>query len=144
MDLSDDSHLGSSINDIIRVKEKELHDIHNMRCTKLEKLVLERDNLLLESNKRYEKLKEDFQYNLSLLDARDDEINKLEDIVHKCRDQILAMEAEQKLLTGKLEAMIKIDNEKKIALEEEKSNNKVCTSNILNCIFLGNEVVAYA
>lgn len=62
--------LQESITDISQVilkKEKELHEIHEIRCTKLELLLKERDSLLLESSKRFERLKDDFEYNLSLI-----------------------------------------------------------------------------
>lgn len=41
----------ASINEFIKQKEKELHDIHALRINHLEALVKERDDLLLEAAK---------------------------------------------------------------------------------------------
>jgi hypothetical protein len=41
----------SNIAEVIRQKERELHDIHSMRCSQLEEMVTEREQLLIESSK---------------------------------------------------------------------------------------------
>ena len=52
-------------------KEKELHDINEYRIATLESLVQERDRDLTEHKAKLGKLKEDFTYNLKLLEERD-------------------------------------------------------------------------
>ena len=43
----------ASINEFIKHKEKELHEIHNLRINHLEALVKERDDLLLDAAKYF-------------------------------------------------------------------------------------------
>ena len=67
------------IGQLIRLKERRsCIEIHDMRCANLEKLVEERDGLVAEAAKRFELAQEDFSYNLILLGARDEEIDRLE------------------------------------------------------------------
>ena len=66
------------LTNIIRQKERELHDINEYRVEKLEVGILEKERTIQDILRRFEALKEDFQYNLTLLEARDTEIFRLE------------------------------------------------------------------
>lgn len=119
---------------LIRLKEKELHDVHDMRCGQLEKMIEERDTLLLEITKRFEQLKDDFQYNLALLEARDVELTKFEELV-KSRDISLSQkEDEVKALSMKLFSVEKRSHEILERQSIDKSSTKVIES--LHMFFL--------
>lgn len=120
---SQGSHFGD-ISGLIQQKEAELRGIHEMRCTQLEGMVTERDALLLESSKRFNQLKDDFQYNLALLDARDKEIQRVEGIAETCNTRIKELDLEKKSLLQKIEHLVQQDNDRIVAFEQEKGNNK--------------------
>ena len=57
-------------------KERELHDINEYRIQTLEGLLSDKDREVTEQKSRVTKLKEDFQYNLRLLEERDAELER--------------------------------------------------------------------
>jgi hypothetical protein len=65
-----------NIRSLILSKEKELHDINEYRIRTLEHLLGERDATCSELNSKITKLKEDFQYNLKLIEGRDAELER--------------------------------------------------------------------
>jgi hypothetical protein len=65
-----------NIRSLILSKEKELHDINEYRIRTLEHLLGERDATCSELNSKIAKLKEDFQYNLKLIEGRDAELER--------------------------------------------------------------------
>ena len=109
---------------LIRAKEKQLHDIHDERCEQLEKLIAERDQLLIESSKRFEQLRDDFQYNLALLEARDQEIERLEAHIHKVSSELNESHADRRALRGRIEVLETKEVERFEKHEEAKSANK--------------------
>ena len=112
------------IGQLIRLKERELHEIHDIRCTNLEKLIEERDNLIVEANKRFEQLKEDFSYNLILLGARDDEIRRLESEVTAKTEEIGKIDGDRRSLVSKVEVLEMRDTERAEKHVHEKNNSK--------------------
>ena len=112
------------ITQLIRIKEKELHDVHDQRCRQLEQLVAERDNLLIESSKRFEQLRDDFQYNLALLEARDTEIERLESHVKQVSDELNESNAERRALRGRIDILEIKEAERFEKHEESKAANK--------------------
>ena len=74
MNSGDSMH---EISQIIKKKEAELHTFFENRTKTLELMISERDALLIDFSKKFEQMKEDFQYNLSLLEDRDRYIEKL-------------------------------------------------------------------
>ena len=104
----------------------------------LETLLEERDQLLLESSKRFEKLKDDFEYNLTLIHARDIEIERLEHEIRVINGECDQFRNEIKDLTHQIEASQLRETELQKKSELERSNNKVrsiiefCFSNINN------------
>ena len=100
-----DVALVGDISNLIKLKEKELHEIHDMRCHQLEQLIHDRDTLLIQAKREFEQLKGDFQYNLSLLEARDLEIRRLDGIVKNLSDQLEENQAERNELNNKLDSM---------------------------------------
>jgi len=115
----------TDISEVIAKKEKELHDIHDVRCAKLELLVRERDQLLLDSSKRFEKLREDFEYNLSLISARDEEIERLEKDVRSKQLLYDDCAADNRSLSIRIEVMERNEAESIRKMEQEKLYHKV-------------------
>ena len=64
----------SHLRGLILQKEKELHDINEYRIHTLESLLSEKEREVGEGKQRLSKLKEDFTYNLKLLEERDAEL----------------------------------------------------------------------
>ena len=124
--------MDSSLNDIsqlIRIKEKELHEIHDQRCGQLEQLVTERDSLLIESSKRFEQLRDDFQYNLALLEARDEEIERLEGHILKANTELSITDTDRRALKGRIDLLEIRETERFEKHEENKAANKVLDCN---------------
>lgn len=113
-----------NLSQIIAEKQKELHRFHDMRCTQLESLLEERDRLLIESSKRFEQLKEDFQYNLTLIESRDREIDRLENTLEARIRSYEAVDAERKELAHQLEAAAVREQEQQRRAEQEKAGSK--------------------
>jgi chromosome segregation ATPase len=87
-------------------------------------MVSERDTLLLESSKRFDQLKDDFQYNLALLDARDKEIQRLEAVAESGTLRIKELDIDKKSLLGKIETLMQNENMRINQFDQEKANNK--------------------
>ena len=120
--------MDSTLNDIsqlIRIKEKELHEIHDQRCIQLEQLVNDRDALLTDAGKRFEQLKDDFQYNLALLEARDHEIERLEGHAQKITDELSITDKERRSLKSQVDILQIKEAERLEKHEENKLANKV-------------------
>ena len=113
------------ISNLIRLKEQELHEIHEIRTRKLEQVIEDRDRLLVECNSKFEKLKEDFQYNFSLLEARDREIKRLDDIIRNLSSELSRRESDKKELVSQLESIRAEQIKANEHLSEEKANHKV-------------------
>lgn len=115
----------TNITDVIRAKERELQKIQDMRFTQLEKTIEDRDMLLLESSKRFEQLKDDFQYNLRLLEARDREITRLEGIIEKQGREKEDLEQQVRNLLSRIESMQEKEKERMDKFEQDKALSKV-------------------
>jgi hypothetical protein len=85
----------NDMTEIIRNKERELHHYQDLRNAQLEALLAEREKILLQTKQKFELLKDDFNYNLQLIEARDREIQRLEQLakVHMKKEE----ELEQKV-----------------------------------------------
>ena len=78
MDLSDQRN--PPIQDLIRIKEKELQDMNDFRFKCAKEAIERKDNELKTLNCKFNQLKEDFNYNLSLIEDRDTEVGLKIDI----------------------------------------------------------------
>lgn len=114
-----------SLVDVIRQKEKELRDVNELRYANLSQLLSEKEKLFIDSNKRLEHLKEDFQYNLTLLDARDDEISRLESLHQRALKELSVRESEIKILLSRVEIAERKESESREALSREQQSTKV-------------------
>ena len=66
------------LTNFVRRIERELHDINEYRVEKLEVVILEKERAIQDIIEKLEALKGDFEYNVSLLEARDTEIIRME------------------------------------------------------------------
>jgi uncharacterized HAD superfamily protein len=113
------------MNDIIQMKETELKNMLQFRNQQLETLCKSREELLIQSLTKFEALKEDFEYNLSLIDARDYDIKRLESVVEeekRKRQECLKMaeniSKENEMLKNKETELIQ-------KLEQQKATHRV-------------------
>ncbi len=120
----------SDITQLIRVKEQELQSIHDLRCTQLEKMVEERDRIILDVAKKFESLRDDFNYNLSLLEARDLEIKKLEIMNGEKSRQLDEYEGSMRSMHMKVDMLGRKNSELMEKLAQEKSTSKVRKLNV--------------
>jgi chromosome segregation ATPase len=115
----------SHVTEIIRAKERELHHFQDLRNAQLESIIAEKEKLMLETRQKFELLKDDFQYNLKLIEARDKEIERLEQTikVHVKRGD----ELEQKVrsLNAKIDSLQLKDTERQEKIEQDKIMQKV-------------------
>jgi hypothetical protein len=109
---------------LIRLKERELHEVQDMRCGALERMVEERDQLVSDVTKRFEQLKEDFSYNLTLLEARDKEIDRLEVSLSGKSTELEENETERRTLVSRMEVLELRDAERSEKHILEKNNSK--------------------
>lgn len=112
----------------IRQRERELHEMQDLRISQLEAEITKRDNLLVEVSKRYTQLQEDFKYNLGLITARDMEINRLDEAVKARTTDFESADNENRSLRIKIETMESTYAEREKAWELEKQANKVNSS----------------
>ena len=112
------------ISSLIRLKERELHEIHDLRCQQLERLVDERDQLILGAQSRFEQLKEDFRYNLTLLEARDQEIARLEQSIATTNSQFADCETERRGLVNRVELLELRDVDRTERAKHDQASNK--------------------
>ena len=73
-------HQLDNLRNLAEKKEKEWREICELRMTSLEAKVKERDEQLDEEKIRFKKIKNDFEYNLKLLEERDKELETYDNI----------------------------------------------------------------
>ena len=76
-------------------KEKELHDINEYRIHTLETLLQEKEREIADSKARLSKLKDDFNYNLKLLEERDSELERYDSSFNNLKAVIRDRDIEQ-------------------------------------------------
>ena len=78
---------------LIESKEKELRDINEYRIASLQRSVEDKEAAAASARAKLSKLKEDFQYNLKLLEERDAELERYDATLAQfktvLRDQLL-------------------------------------------------------
>ena len=112
------------LSNLVHIKEQELKEINELRCNLLEKQVQEKSAVIHENLVIYEKLKDDFRYNLTLLQARDQEISRLEEYIKDSVSKLKVIENEKKVLkeaNDVLEISLKAKHDKH---EQEKINSR--------------------
>jgi chromosome segregation ATPase len=112
-------------NDVLQSKESELKILLYQRNVQLENYLKIRDELLLEATTKYEALREDFDYNLSLIKARDDEIQHLEKIYEEEKKRISECEQKYQKISHENQFLLQKQNALLQKLEQEKAKHQV-------------------
>ncbi|RYZ88426.1 MAG: hypothetical protein EOP04_09435, partial [Proteobacteria bacterium] len=110
--------------DLIRLKEKELHQFQDIRNSQLEAMLTEKDKKIQEMKQKFELLKDDFQYNLQLIEARDKEIERLDQLVKAQQKKNDELEQRVKGLNNKVDHLQLKEAERTEKLEQDKLMHK--------------------
>lgn len=113
------------IDNIIKVKEKELQQIQQIRNGQLEQLLKEREQTISMITQKYDLLKDDFQYNLQLIEARDKEINRLETMIHQLHDEQQQFEQQIDELKALVDNLHEQERTQKTKYDQERLMHKV-------------------
>ncbi len=79
---------------VVYTKEKELHEIREYHVQELERRLIQQGSEKKELEGRLDKLREDFKYNLRLIDGRDAELERYESILEHVKACLKDKEAE--------------------------------------------------
>jgi len=88
---------------LVKQKEQELHEIHDYRLRTLEVALRDREGQLALENERFEKLRDDFQYNLKLIEDRDLELANYDDAFVEMKELLRRKDEDISQLQIKLE-----------------------------------------
>ena len=75
------SAAGGHIRDLMRQKQEELLEIHEYRVREAEARTTSKESECEDLKRKLAKLKEDFQYNLRLMEDRDDELRRYDVVI---------------------------------------------------------------
>ncbi|XP_070187035.1 coiled-coil domain-containing protein 57-like isoform X2 [Littorina saxatilis] len=103
-------------------KEKEWKDISDKRLQALEAALSEKDRQLSQQTAKFQKLKEDFKYNLKLLEERDQELERYDLAFTDVKAQLNVRNAEVS------ELQIKLDDTKKLQQREQQARDELHAS----------------
>ena len=84
----------SSLSDLLRHKDKELHQITRLRMAQLQEQTTLKDQYIAELQQRLKRICEDFNYNFQLIEERDKELRNYEQQVVALNAAVKAKEAE--------------------------------------------------
>lgn len=91
-------------------------------------MIDERDKLIADAAKRFGLLKDDFQYNLTLLEARDAEITRLSTVERELRNEVEEIEGEKLALSNRLNEILQKDMARAKKYKQDKEKTKVSLS----------------
>ncbi|CAM9938895.1 unnamed protein product, partial [Choristocarpus tenellus] len=110
----------SKLGHLIESKERELHEIHNFRIRSLEGLLEEREQALADAFARYDKLKDDFKFNLSLIEGRDAELERYEVAICDFKETLRDKEVEVSELRMQLDEALSVQRQAARREEEQQ------------------------
>ena len=106
----------------LKMKESEIRELLNLKIRTLETKVLEKENQLQLLNLRNQELQKDFEYNLSIIQDRDNDIKELTENMLKLKDILETKQVEINELRNALnECELKFNNEKTKLKNKEKT-----------------------
>ncbi len=88
-------------------------------------MIAERDALIEELSRRYEQMREDFKYNLGLIEQRDAELSRTKKLLEQAKLEIEDKEYERRALNSTVEELQKQEAVFKEALLTERAQYKV-------------------
>ncbi|CAF0791557.1 unnamed protein product [Brachionus calyciflorus] len=110
----------NALKEIAEQKEKEWRLIQEQRIDVLEKTLNQKTNELKEEKTKFNQLKEDFKFNLKLLEERDSELEKFEQTLTNVRKQLSDKNAEISELKIKIDDFKKLNDTEKTSIDELK------------------------
>ncbi|DAZ96512.1 TPA: LOW QUALITY PROTEIN: hypothetical protein N0F65_008063, partial [Lagenidium giganteum] len=109
-----------NIRSLILEKEKELHDINEYRIRTLEGLLREKEVTANAIKQKFNKLQEDFKYNLKLLEGRDEELSMYDTNFASLKTMLRDREAEiSELKAHMADLQVDLKQEKQRGQEQE-------------------------
>ena len=109
----------TSLRDLVEQKEKEWKDAQDLRIKSLEVTLQEKEKQLHNERVRFRKLKEDFEYNLKLVEERDSELERYDALFSEVKNIDSVRNAEVS------ELKIKLDDLKSKLGQEEKAQEEL-------------------
>ncbi|CAM9322289.1 unnamed protein product [Chrysoparadoxa australica] len=97
---------GLGFNELVEEKERELHQITMFRVQALEKALASKEEQLVEGREKFNKLRDDFKYNLQLFEDRDAELARFEATLEGLKDCLRIKEHEVSELRKQLDTEV--------------------------------------
>ncbi|KAK2571834.1 Coiled-coil domain-containing protein 57 [Acropora cervicornis] len=111
----------SSLQDLVQQKEHEWREAQDLQIKSLQNALTEKERQLNNEKLRFRKLKEDFEYNLRLLEERDKELNRYDVLFVQAKNVNSVRDAEVSELKIKLDDLkVKLSHEEKAKEELQK------------------------
>ena len=124
----------SSLQDLVQQKEQEWREAQDLQIKSLQNALTEKERQLNNEKLRLRKLKEDFEYNLRLLEERDKELNRYDVLFVQAKNVNSTRDAEVSGLKIKLDDLkVKLSNEEKAKEELQKHYQQVLEAGNLYC-----------
>jgi hypothetical protein len=95
-----------SMKELVDAKERELREIHEYRIAALERVLGERETTIADLSAKLSKLREDFRYNLGLIEGRDAELDRYEATLEGVRACLRDKEAENSELSKHVDELL--------------------------------------
>eukprot|EP00112_Aurelia_sp_Birch-Aquarium-sp1_P008578 Seg1949.1 transcript_id=Seg1949.1/GoldUCD/mRNA.D3Y31 product="Coiled-coil domain-containing protein 57" protein_id=Seg1949.1/GoldUCD/D3Y31 len=111
----------SAISKLAEKKEKELNELKSLQLATLNKELQEKDKLLQLERKRFHNLKDDFEYNLKIIEQRDEELRQYEKAFMDVKERDIAINADisdAKIKIEDMKSKLEQTEKQKIELEE--------------------------
>ncbi|XP_063445953.1 coiled-coil domain-containing protein 57-like [Mytilus trossulus] len=118
--MADNTERKSNWKELAAQKEREWKEVTELRMETLEAAYVEKDKQLNEEKSKLQKLKEDFKYNLKLLEERDQELDRYDKIFVDLKTELSMKNGETselKIQIDDLKSVIARDNQAKDELQ---------------------------
>lgn len=126
----------SSLRDLVQQKEKEWKEAQELRIKSLETALAEKEKQLHSERIRFRKLKEDFVYNLKLVEERDAELERYDSLFSELKNIDSVRTAEVSELKIKLDDLkSKLEQEEKAQEDLKKHYQQVNIFQSLGALF---------
>ena len=109
----------------VRLKQRELQELQESRVLRLNEAIASTQVQLSELSNKYQILREDYSYNLDLLEAKDIEIIRLDESLRVSNEERISLIANIKTLNIKVESLENKEVQHNIKSQQDKANIKV-------------------
>ncbi|CAC5378969.1 unnamed protein product [Mytilus coruscus] len=117
--MADNTEKKSNWKELAAQKEREWKEVTELRMETLEAAYVEKDKQLNEEKSKLQKLKEDFKYNLKLLEERDQELDRYDKIFVDLKTELSMKNGETS------ELKIQIDDLKSVIGRDNQANDEL-------------------